>query len=73
MQKERKRKVSAGTRVVLAMTLVILAATAYVMIRLSSGAAVDLTQRLRYLQRNRCIQELQLCRRRRILLLNTSL
>ena len=44
MQKEGKRKVSAGTRVVLALTLVILAATAYVMIRLSSGAQVDLTR-----------------------------
>ncbi len=44
MQKEEKRKFSAGTKVVLTMTLVILAVTAFALIRLSSGAKMDLTR-----------------------------
>lgn len=42
MRKSGKRKISLGTIAVLSMTLIILAATAMVWFRLSSGASVDL-------------------------------
>ena len=44
MNSQDKRKISAGTIIMLAMTILVLGGTFFVLLRLSSGNSVDLTR-----------------------------